>query len=209
MKFTFDEFRKILSDEGLNPSIGILNKVWAGIQHKLNPPITRSSIDDCVEVWAETLKRFKAQRPILPAEKAAIGRAIMANENDPEPVKLALYGARFEQGSDKFNPAQHLSVHRVLDPKNFARFASIGAQERGKRQPSQPSPAAQSEVYQAPQEQETVDPEKVPMTPEARQLLASLGMVKPVAPSEEDMEKRRLLLRRQAEMIAREGGNQT
>lgn len=200
MAFTFDEFRKILNDEGVSPSIGILNRVWAAIQSRLNPPITASAVEECVTVWAETLKRFKAQRPILPGEKAAIGRAIQGN--DTQAVKLALYGARYEQGSDRFNPAQHLSVHRVLDPRNFARFASIGAQEQGKRQPA---PVMPEEIRQDQPQQEVIEPEKVPMTEEARTLLAGLGLIKPVSPSVEDTEKRRELLRRQAEMLAREG----
>lgn len=190
----------------MSPSIGVLNRVWSALQKKLNPPLTASAIEECVAVWLETLKKFNAQRPIMPSEKAAIGRAIQAAGNDPEPVKLALYGARYEQGSDKFNPAQHLSVIRVLDPKNFARFMSIGAQERSKRQQHQaPAAPVQSTPTYQPQEP-VVEPEKVPMTAEARKMLEGLGILKPLPPTASDVEERKRLLRQQAERLAQEGG---
>lgn len=170
----FDDFKMSLNEAGINPPIGLLNKAWATLKAKLNPPLTASAIEECVTVWSETLKRFSATRPILPSEKAALGRAIQAA--DVESVKLALYGSRFEKGTETFNPAQHLSVHRVLDPKNFARFMSIGAQERSKREkPAVPlSPEAidpnQPKVFQS--TQEALD--KTEMTPGARAILESM-----------------------------------
>lgn len=171
---SFDDFRKILNDEGVSPSIGTLNRVWSAIRDKLNPPITGSSIEECVAVWSKTLERFNAQRPILPAEKAAIGRAIQANES--EPVKLALYGARFETGSESFNPAQHLSVHRVLDSKNFARFASIGAQEKRKREKPKETPVLPPMLEDQPKTFKSTEEalEKTIMTPEARAILEGM-----------------------------------
>lgn len=81
-------------------------------------------IEECVTEFRETLRFFKQGRTLLDVEKFAIGRAIQSH--GVAAVKLALSGARYEPGSEKFKPADWVDLNRYLDPKNFKRFIGYG-----------------------------------------------------------------------------------
>lgn len=176
VRLTVEDLQKALEQAGASLPPMKLGSVVSHLNVRLNPPITAQPIQECVKVWEETLAKFNAARPILPAERAAIGRAIQACENDPEPVKLALFGARHEKGSEGFNPAQYLSVHRILDAKNFPRLMSIGAQERAKRLPQQKQVDLPSVTTSRPAAFQSTQEalEKTEMTPEARAVLQAM-----------------------------------
>lgn len=167
VNLNFDEFWKVLSDEGVNPPVTIRNKIWAALKAKMSPPVTREAIEECVKVWQKTLVSFGASDYVPPSERMAIGRLIDAHLKDARPVKLALYGARFEKGPEGFDPSQYLTIQRISDPKNFGRLMRIGEQEYAKRQAkltasfAEPTPS-----------QEAMD--KTPMSPEARAILEGM-----------------------------------
>jgi ribonuclease D len=162
MSFTFDRFRLILSEEGVNPHISILNKIYGKLQKELKGENLDESITECVAAWRETLKKFKCDRPLTPAEFAQIGRMIQTNGR--ELTLMALVGARHEQASESFNPAQHLSVQRVADSKNFSRFASLGA----------PKTEAKKTLISSVKNVFKEDMDKTPMTSEARAILENM-----------------------------------
>lgn len=97
------------------------------------PPLADSA-KRCAEVWLKTLESKKQSRKLIPGEDVEIARAI--KRWDAESVELALIGIRHETGSATpggFDPAQHVSLNRVLDPGRFARFVGLGAAEAQKR----------------------------------------------------------------------------
>lgn len=93
-------------------------------QAKLN--INKADLEKLISTWKETLKHFGINRDTGLHYGAEIGRAVQAF--GAESVKLALIGARYEKGSEGFNPKNHISIHRVLDPARIEKFINLGAQ---------------------------------------------------------------------------------
>jgi 5-methylcytosine-specific restriction protein A len=93
-------------------------------------PLSGGATRRCIETWQKTLEHYKQPRPLIPGEDVQIARAIQRWGKDA--VELALIGIRHEKKSDSpggFDPSQHVSLNRVLDPERFARFVGLGAAE--------------------------------------------------------------------------------
>lgn len=120
----------------------------------------KRDIMEAAGTWRDTLKYFGADRVILPHEHMTLGRAIQ--QYGKEAVIMALMGVRGQERSDRYNPAQYLSLNKVFDPRGFERFLNLGAQMTNARKKFDPPKDAQPEEPPA-------DPEKV------RSILAAAG----------------------------------
>lgn len=79
------------------------------------------------ETWKETLKHFGIERGISIVEESLMGRFLQLCGF--ETVDLALRGARFEAKTERFDPANHVSIGRVLQRGRIDKFANLGAQK--------------------------------------------------------------------------------
>lgn len=123
----------------------------------------RSEIERAAREWLETLSKWGCTRAMMPSETTEIGRAIQREGFDF--VMLALKGAREEHPNGDFNPGDYLSLKRIFKPENFGRFVNLGAKAKNKAAEMR-GPALQ------------VVPDGVEMTPEARDLLRGIGLIK-------------------------------
>jgi hypothetical protein len=93
------------------------------------------------DVWQETMIFFKLPKQnISPHQESSLARAIASL--GIETVLLALEGQRYESGSDKFNPRDHLSIDRVLhkDSKGQQRWEKFANMARAKKQEQENKP---------------------------------------------------------------------
>lgn len=95
--------------------------------------MTKEEVDRCKQMWLETLKFFGQERPILRIEEEMIARAIQ--KESVEAVLLALFGARYEPRSERFDPASHVDLARVLTPDfsgkpRIQKFVGYGSRAR-------------------------------------------------------------------------------
>jgi hypothetical protein len=136
--------------------------------------IEPDQISKCWEVWRETLKTFGKERNRTQSDEQAIAKAIRRWGH--EDVALALLGARFEPGSEKFKPKDHVALYRIFErvkgePCKFEKFLGWGAESRMKA-------ATKKEAEQRreiPREEESTDPARV------REIIASAFRAKGVA----------------------------
>ncbi len=94
--------------------------------------LERADIDLCAEVWRGTLQHFKMDRTLLESEVFQIAQAIQRKKSH-KAVAFALEGARFEPKDDRYNPADFLSLSRILDAEKFDRFMNLGVAEEHRR----------------------------------------------------------------------------
>jgi hypothetical protein len=90
-------------------------------------PIPRSEIQEAVIEWGNTLKHFKIDKDPR-FDEPAIGQLI--KQHGIKKTKLALSGVRFEQKTDTFDPAKHVSIVRLMDHRRFDKFVNLGATQR-------------------------------------------------------------------------------
>ena len=90
------------------------NGVQAGMPPKLSEAELLEGIDRAWKTWVKTLHFFgmQDQPNISPIEQTSIYRGIM--NLGVETVCLALEGQRYEPKHDGYNPADHLSIDRIL-----------------------------------------------------------------------------------------------
>lgn len=81
-------------------------------------------ITEAVGVWKQTLKSFGKLRELNPSEQTQIARAIQRYGYDY--VSRALLGAKNEPKSEKYNPKDHVSLQRTLDPQKIEKFVNWG-----------------------------------------------------------------------------------
>lgn len=55
-------------------------------------------------------------------------------------TRAAIIGARYEQGTNTFNPAKHLSISRISKPGTFEKFVKLGSQDPTQAPQSPASP---------------------------------------------------------------------
>ena len=116
---------------------------------------TQAAVLEACETWEKTLTYFKQPRVITIRERMTIERAIL--REGVGPVLHALLGARFEPKNESFDPADHVSLDRVLLHKNFLRFVGLGARQEARAQRRELAPVAvQNDEPGAP-----ADPERV------------------------------------------------
>lgn len=77
-------------------------------------------VNICKETWAQTLKHFGIDRPLTLYDESTIARAVI--KFGGETVDRALYGARFEPKTDKFNPKDYLGLSRIFSPDKFGNY---------------------------------------------------------------------------------------
>ena len=85
--------------------------------------------------WQETLSHFGIERPILPHERTKIF-TLIKSYGAPS-VRYALTGMRFQARTDTFDPGKHVSIARVMDPKNFETFLNLASAEKTKQKKKQ------------------------------------------------------------------------
>lgn len=85
-------------------------------------------IAQCVEAWRETLVRFKIDKDAA-LDAPAIGALIQ--RYGFEKARLALLGAGFESKTKDYDPANHVSVTRILTrPYVLEKLVNLGAQNK-------------------------------------------------------------------------------
>lgn len=91
-------------------------------------------LDKCEEDWLGTLAHFKIPRTtgLTYQEKVSISLGI--KEYGLSQVRYALVGMRFEPKTEKFDPANHVTIFRVFDVKNFDKFTNLAAKKRAENQ---------------------------------------------------------------------------
>lgn len=115
---------------GVDASIG---KDRIGKERIYNTGGEFSEIGKLKETWIQTLAHFGiTDRKISPMEEQMIARAIQ--RWGVETTDQALYGARFEKATEKWNPKEHVSLSRILERDKQGnwrvdKFANLGAQQ--------------------------------------------------------------------------------
>lgn len=90
-----------------------------------------SQIETCCQTWKETLSHRGLSRELYAFEKAKVGRFIQ--QFGVEAATHALYGFRFEEPFDGFNPKGHLTLDRVFDREKIEKWINLGAMNAPKR----------------------------------------------------------------------------
>lgn len=90
--------------------------------------ITKEELMKLCDIWQETLKHFKINRPVLPFEHMKIIQ--IAKSYGYAAAAYALAGVRFEEKTQTFNPANHVSLARVQDPALFEKFLNLAARQK-------------------------------------------------------------------------------
>jgi hypothetical protein len=136
-------------------------------------PITSEGVERCKRVWLETLAKLGVKRDFaLAAEERAIARAIQSE--GARAVELALCGARFEPGSETWDPKARVDITRVLLPDkennpriqrfvDYALQAEAKAHERRRREEEQQRQREAYSISPLPElpEESHVDPARV------------------------------------------------
>ena len=85
----------------------------------------KSQIAEAGKEWETTLRHFEIKSGNLSeAEEITLARVI--KREGLENTVLAIRGATLEQGTDRFDPAKHLSLMRILDVSRFQKFLTLG-----------------------------------------------------------------------------------
>lgn len=92
-------------------------------------PLTKNLAKLC-DQWQQILSFFGASRSVFDWEAAEIGRAVQIY--GAEAINLAFLGVKTEKKTERFDPAQYLSLKRVFDPLKIQRFINLGTQYRTK-----------------------------------------------------------------------------
>ncbi len=72
-------------------------------------------------MWLDTLRHFRSQpTDLLPEEQELIARSIQRWGKNA--VIFALKGKRLEKKDDRYDPADHLSLKRVLNHRETEKF---------------------------------------------------------------------------------------
>lgn len=79
----------------------------------------------CLEEYSTTLAYFKI--PGSPSLRSETQIARLGARWGFQDLRLAIVGMRDEARSDKYNPADHVSIDRLGDEKNFEKFRNLGA----------------------------------------------------------------------------------
>jgi hypothetical protein len=98
------------------------------------PPPTAGGVQgltECIGEHEATLKHFGISKTALLADHGSIARAIQ--RFGFERVRAALVGARFEEKTERFNPAKHYSLARILDHRKLEKFENLGFQAQPKK----------------------------------------------------------------------------
>lgn len=98
----------------------------------------REEVEECKAAWIACLRKYGAERPLMPNEDVQIARAI--RKYGAEFVKLAILGAQYEPESKDFKPSRYLRLTRILrddeselrHKTGFQYFVNLGAQARNK-----------------------------------------------------------------------------
>lgn len=89
----------------------------------------REKIHECVKEWGKTLGRYSIQKdPAL--DELQIARLMQIH--GVEKTKLALLGAGYEQKSERYDPARHCRISRLLKSDIFELCVNLGAQNQPK-----------------------------------------------------------------------------
>lgn len=84
-----------------------------GVSTSPQKPGTREQIAEAHRVWGDSVEAMGSRRmPLNPSQERVLQSAI--GSLGFETVCLALEGQRYEARTEKFNPAEHLSLERVL-----------------------------------------------------------------------------------------------
>lgn len=103
---------------------------------------SQQDIDALLPYWYET-QRYLGISPTKPIQydyliTQAYQRYRRESDNDIklDDIRQAIIGARFEREKNDFKPKEHLTLERILRPKNFSRFRQLGKtyEENQKRQ---------------------------------------------------------------------------
>ncbi len=86
---------------------------------------TSEEMEECKGTWIKTLKHFGMTREILATEEIQIARAIQRFGN-ARSVSMALVGPRAQPKDDRFNPADFLSLDRILRNDKFNMYLNLG-----------------------------------------------------------------------------------
>lgn len=90
----------------------------------------KDEVKECAEMWHDVLKKYDADRNLMPMEDAQIARAIQLH--GAEFVKLAFLGAKYEPSSADYKPSRYMTLMRVLDSRKIQFFVNLGAQAQNK-----------------------------------------------------------------------------
>lgn len=118
-------------------------------RERATAPLESGAIDRCKKAWAETRAHYGASEGILPTEELALGRAVQRWGG--EAVELAIIGKRYETKDDRYDPAKNLSLSRILDPQEPARFErlhALGVQARNSKRAKEENARMLAELRQ-------------------------------------------------------------
>lgn len=112
-----------------NPPVkGSRKPLFCAVRSVLNKeppnPLDQPSIQTVTKAWLDTLKHFGVSRSLNQYEDVLIARAIQRHGVDS--VVRAMIGARHEPKTDNFDPAQHVSLTRILGHKHFDKNLNRG-----------------------------------------------------------------------------------
>jgi len=96
-------------------------------EERETPRILPEEIKQCIEEWGKTLSHHKIQKDPR-FDESSIASLII--RNGCEKTKLALLGARYEEGSPTYDPSKHVSILRLFKSDIFETFVNLGAQNQ-------------------------------------------------------------------------------
>lgn len=112
-------------------------------------PVTAELIDWCAQAWLETQRKLGIRDPkILPVEQEVIGRSIQ--KHTAEAVELALFGARFEEAFEGFDPKKNIDITRILmrnkeGAERLPKFLKLGQINRERLVKKEPAAKAEEQ----------------------------------------------------------------
>lgn len=90
-----------------------------------NPAVTQSDLQECIEIWQNTLKRSGIAKDAKMDQAAIYG---LISRNGAMAVKLALLGAGYEDSHDGYDAKKHVRISRLMKPEIFDMFVNLGGQ---------------------------------------------------------------------------------
>lgn len=93
----------------------------------LNHEQIRKEVKKALQEYQKTLEHFNVRRKPTFFDDDIILRAMRTY--GVEMVQLAIVGSRKEAGFDRFDPANFVSLRRILSEKHIERFANLGAMQ--------------------------------------------------------------------------------
>lgn len=92
------------------------------------PPVTKEELQKLCDIWKNTLKHFKINRPVLSFELMKISQ--LAKSYGFIATAYALTGMRYEEKTQTFDPAKHVSLARAQNPALFEVFLNLAARQK-------------------------------------------------------------------------------